>query len=165
MSENYPFTGTGNLFRFCQGLAQIKIQNRVVVLFDNDAAGREAEQRVTKLSLPRNMKVVRLPDLEECMKFPTVGPNGEATEDINGRAVSIELFLDLSGAGAEPRVRWTSFNQGVSDYQGDLIQKDGFTRRFLKTKFPDPSYNATKLERLLDHICAQIVRADFPVRV
>jgi HEPN/Toprim N-terminal domain 1 len=33
MEEHYPFTGTGNLFRFCQGLSRIKIQNNVLVVF------------------------------------------------------------------------------------------------------------------------------------
>ena len=36
MTENYPFTGAGNLYRFCQGLARIRIQNRILVVLDND---------------------------------------------------------------------------------------------------------------------------------
>ena len=93
MSENYPFTGAGNLFRFCQSLARIRIQNNVVVVFDNDAAGREAEEKVNRLDLPSTLTIVRLPHLAACESFPTVGPNGHAAQDINGRAVSTELFL------------------------------------------------------------------------
>ena len=73
MSENYPFTGAGNLFRFCQGLAQIKVQNKIVVIFDNDAAGLEAQRKVKRLLLPSNMVVVRLPDILECRLFRTNG--------------------------------------------------------------------------------------------
>ena len=29
MEDHYPFTGTGNLFRFCQGLSSIRIQNKI----------------------------------------------------------------------------------------------------------------------------------------
>ena len=100
MSENYPFTGAGNLFRFCQGLVQIKIQNKVVVIFDNDAVGLDAQSKVKQLRLPSNMLVVRLPDLPECRLFRTNGPNGFSQENINGRAVSIDpdFLYELSAA-------------------------------------------------------------------
>ncbi|GHU84129.1 hypothetical protein FACS189415_7720 [Bacteroidia bacterium] len=52
MEENYPFTGTGNLFRFCQGLSSIKIQNKVLVVFDNDLEGVSNYDRVQKLKTP-----------------------------------------------------------------------------------------------------------------
>ena len=39
MQEGYPFSGTGNLFRFLQGLISISIQNNVVVIYDNDSEG------------------------------------------------------------------------------------------------------------------------------
>jgi hypothetical protein len=40
MRENYPFTGTGNLVNFCKGLAAIRVQNKIVVVLDNDTAGQ-----------------------------------------------------------------------------------------------------------------------------
>ncbi len=49
MSENYPFTGTGNVTRFIQGLAKIKIQNRILVVLDNDTAGHSALQTLQAL--------------------------------------------------------------------------------------------------------------------
>ncbi len=156
MSENYPFTGAGNLFRFCQGLARIKIQNRVVVIFDNDAAGREAENKVKQLILPENMKVVRLPNLAECERFLAVGPNGCVEQDINGRAVSTELFLDLRGEECA-RVRWTSYNQNVECYQGELIGKEEYTKRFLQMPALRTDYDCSKLELLLDHIFESII--------
>ena len=156
MSENYPFTGTGNLFRFCQGLAQIKVQNKIVVVFDNDAAGLEAQRKVEHLQLPSNMVVVSLPDLLECRLFRTKGPNGSAQEDINGRAVSIELFLDLR-KGPEPCVRWTSYNSSIDLYQGELVSKELYTKRFLKSRPLPPDYDSSKLELLLDHLFKAIV--------
>jgi hypothetical protein len=151
MSENYPFTGTGNLFRFCQGLAQIRIQNKVLVIFDNDAAGREIQHRVVQLPLPSNMRVVRLPDLPACRRFPTVGPNGQAEEDINGRAVSIELFLDLR-AEELPCVRWTAYNSSTESYQGELLRKEFYTKQFMEARTFGAKYDTSKLEGLLDHI-------------
>jgi hypothetical protein len=115
MSENYPFTGTGNLFRFCQGLATIKIQNNILVVLDNDRAGLEAFQRIGKISLPANMRLACLPQLDEFADFKTLGPSGELRENVNGRAVSIECFLDLRyRAGCEPAIRWTSFNRDLA---------------------------------------------------
>ena len=107
MSENYPFTGSGNVFRFCQGLARIGIQNRVLVVLDNDTAGHSAASRIASLALPPRMRVTVLPDLEEGRAVKTLGPSGEQREDINGRAVSIEWFLDMSARPVEPTVRWT----------------------------------------------------------
>lgn len=92
MSENYPFTGTGNLFRFCQGLSRIRIQNRILILLDNDTAGVEAYQKINKLDLPKNMKVMLLPGIDECSSFKTIGPSGENEDDIIGKAMSIEFF-------------------------------------------------------------------------
>jgi hypothetical protein len=151
MSENYPFTGTGNLFRFCQGLAQIRIQNKVLVIFDNDAAGREAQRKVDNLPLPSNMRVVRLPDLPECRRFPTIGPNGKAEEDINGRGVSIELFLDLRGEDL-PCVRWTAYNSSTETYQGELLRKEIYTKQFMEARSFGANYDTSKLQGLLDHL-------------
>lgn len=132
MSENYPFTGTGNLVRFCQGLCKIGIQNRVLVVLDNDAAGHDAFDRIRELSLPPRMRVVTLPDLDECRRVHTLGPTGRSHADVNGRAVSIEWFLetDLPGHDA-PTVRWTSFVQNRDAYQGELIDKQAYVRHFL----------------------------------
>lgn len=158
MSENYPFTGAGNLFRFCQGLSRIEIQNKVVVLFDNDAAGIEAESRVRQLRLPPSMRVVRLPDLPECREFETVGPTGPAKQDINGKAVSIELFLDLRH-GPQPRIRWTSYNGNTGAYQGELVAKEGYAKQFLELPTLPADYDTSKLSLLLDHLHQAIVRA------
>ena len=156
MSENYPFTGAGNLVRFCQGLSQIKVQNKVVTIFDNDAAGLDAQRKVEQLQLPPNMRVLRLPDLTECRMFRTIGPNGYSKDNINGRAVSIELFLDLR-TGPDPSVQWTSYNSSIDSYQGELISKKRYTKQFLKSRTLPPDYDTSKLDLLLDHLIEVIV--------
>ena len=50
MEEGYPFTGTGNLYRFCQGLVSIEIENNIVVVYDNDAEGLENYEKTSKLA-------------------------------------------------------------------------------------------------------------------
>jgi len=153
MSENYPFTGTGNIVRFCQGLAKIRIQNRVVVVLDNDAAGNAALSRLQALGLPRNMKAIVLPSLASFDAFPTVGPSGADVEPVNGKAVSVEMFLDLSHQTDDPAmVRWTSFDRSSGIYQGELVDKERYSNHFLTKGWRDRQYDKSKLEVLLAHI-------------
>ena len=155
MSDNYPFTGTGNLVRFCQGLAQIKIQNRILVLLDNDVAGRQAHARIRDLPLPLNMVTMVLPDLEEFRHVRTLGATGEHYEDVNGRAVAIEAFLDLAyGGRTEPSIRWTSYDKNLDAYQGELTEKDSYVRDFMKPVGGQRDYDLPKLERLWTAIIA-----------
>lgn len=161
MTENYPFTGTGNLFRFAQGLAQIRIQNRILTVVDNDTAGHDVYRRVSALPLPPRMRVVTLPNLNDCRSFRTLGPSGSGIEDINGRAVSIELFLDLAAVGPdEPVVRWTSYNETVDAYQGELMKKEMHTRCFLDAMRRKDQYDCTKLAYLWEHLIAACTRTD-----
>lgn len=153
MSENYPFTGTGNLYRFCQGLARIGIQNKVVVLFDNDTAGCEMYDRAREIDLPPNMKVTKLPDLRCCRNFATCGPTGQSYEDINGKAVSIELFLDLDREISQsPLVRWTAYNSRMDRYQGALVDKEEYIREFLGAEGTCSGYDTSKLGILWEHL-------------
>ncbi len=92
MGEGYPFSGTGNLFRFLQGLISISIQNNVVVLYDNDAEGVANYERSCTLRTPQNMLILKLPDSRDFMDFDTIGPNGHQKADINGCAAAIEML-------------------------------------------------------------------------
>lgn len=156
MWKNYPFSGTGNLFRFCQGLSRIRIQNRILVVLDNDTAGREAYRRIGALDLPSRMSVALLPELDDCRAVQTLGPSGSQEEDINGRAVSVECFLDIwSHDEHGPTVRWTSYNVGLDAYQGELLEKESYTRRFLEAaKRGTRSYDYRRLTLLWDHLVA-----------
>jgi len=150
MEDNYPFTGTGNLHRFCQGLTSIRIQNKTLVLFDNDLEGVDKFNKTNNLNLPRQMKIMKLPELEEFTNFLTVGPTGETNENINGKAVAIECFLDLTKS--KPKIRWTNYNKDFDAYQGSLENKDNYVRDFKSVKNANDNYDFTKLTRLLDEI-------------
>ena len=109
MEEGYPFSGTGNLHKFTQGLISIGIQNNIVVVYDNDAEGIVKMQATKKLSLPPNMRVMQLPNLDEFSNFKTIGPMGIGHADINGRAAAIECYLDLEKDGLpKPIIRWSA---------------------------------------------------------
>lgn len=96
VSESHPFSGTGKLVKFAEGLAKIDVQNQVVFVFDNDAEGLDAHQRLSALTLPVNMRGIMLPELEAFRVFPAQGPEGIRSSDINRRAAAIECYLDLN---------------------------------------------------------------------
>jgi len=162
VSDRHPFSGTGSLANFAEGLAKIDVHNQVVFVFDNDAEGIDAAARVSRLKLPPNMGVLVLPDLEDFKRFPASGPNGLADSDINGRAAAIECYLDLRLAGRPPaEVQWTSFKRDPDVYQGVLKHKGSYMDDFLKQteqSLTDGGYDTSKIERVLDALIAECCR-------
>ena len=153
MEENYPFTGTGNLYNFASGLTKIKIQNKTIIVFDNDEAGIFSYKKCKeKLDAIPNLKFYHLPNMDEFKYFLTVGPTGDSYQDINGKAVSIECFLDLDfNSSKAPKVRWTIYNEKSNKYQGALISKDEYTRTF-KKHLEDEHYRKDKLYFLINDL-------------
>lgn len=153
MQKNYPFTGVGNLYNFYQGIAKLGISKKIIFIFDNDTAGLKALDKCKRVPQP-NLRLMKLPDLEEFQRFQTLGPNGQTEENINNRAVSIELFLDLSGSDEKkPKIRWTSYDEQMGQYQGVLINKDKYTRRFIEAyNMKKTNYSLEKLTILLNKI-------------
>jgi hypothetical protein len=155
MEEGYPFSGTGNVFRFLQGLIGISIQNNVIVIYDNDAEGTFNYNRSCALKAPANMLILKLPNSPGFAEFDTIGPSGRHKTDINGCAAAIECYLDL---GAQPLVRWTSFNSTTGTYQGELINKTSYMQRFLDQREPVDGYDYRRIESVLDMIIASCVQ-------
>lgn len=156
MDNGYPFTGTGNLHRFSQGLASIGLLNRVLLLYDNDAEGIAKFNETVSLRLPPNIRCMKLPDESDFVRFRTVGPEGEAASDINGRAASIECFLDHSWETDRPaRVRWAAYIPAVSRWQGALEDKKAYTRAFLSLRSHTTDYNFTRLGHVVGAVLGE----------
>lgn len=159
VSESHPFSGTGNLVKFAEGLAKIDVQNQVVFVFDNDAEGLDAHQRLSTLTLPVNMRGIMLPELEEFRSFPAQGPQGLHNSDINRRAAAIECYLDLNIGGYPPaKVRWANYKQSLDSYQGALEFKDSYSKEFLKQTaetLDEGEYDIRKIEAVLDKLIAE----------
>jgi hypothetical protein len=155
MEEGYPFSGTGNLFKFVQGLISIAVQNNVIVVYDNDAEGVVNFKRCRELNIPANMKVLKLPDLPEFSDFETIGPNGRHRTNINGQGAAIECYLDLDG---QPCVRWNNYNAKIDAYQGELIGKGGYMRSFLNQGKRVAGYEYGKVASVLEMIVKNCVR-------
>ena len=82
----------------------------------------------------------------------TLGPTGQAVENVNGKAVSIEFFLDLTPKLKKPTVRWTSFNDSVGHYQGELIEKETYVKAFYNQQGHNKGYDLSKLRNLWSHV-------------
>jgi len=158
MEEGYPFSGTGNLHKVCQGLVSIGVLNRVLIIYDNDAEGVARYFSTSRLAMPHNMRVMKLPGLPDFQSFETTGPNGRHIEDINARAAAIECYLDLAWRAPErPCVQWKNFNKELSTYHGELLGKEAYARRFLDLRHREPSYNFQNIEVVLDTVIAECI--------
>lgn len=124
---------TDSVVSYIKAFASAGIENRVIALLDNDAAGVEAETQLLEIKLPNNFRVMTLPDVKIAEKYPTVGPTKNEKVDVNGRACSIEMYLGRDvlkdGEEIEP-VMWEGYREKVKRYQGKLLNKAAIQNRF-----------------------------------
>ncbi len=148
--------------RAIRAFAAAGIQNNMVALFDNDTAACEALTSLNLQTLPRNFRVLQLPSIALAGQYPTIGPAGGETMDINGLAVSIELFfgsdvLEKTGVRIRARFQWTGYSSKMGAYQGEIMNKSAIQARF-KVKVHQARLNGlqgqdwTAMRLLLDAI-------------
>jgi hypothetical protein len=129
-----PEANAAALVKTVRAFAAAGITNRVIALFDADAAARDATRSLDEVGLPPSMQVRHLPPIEIAREYPTIGPDGAAIADVNGAACSIELYLGrdvlTNPHGALHPVRWTAFIQGVNCWQGAVEGKAEIHERF-----------------------------------
>ena len=129
-----PQGGTDSLIQFVKMFVGCGIPNRIVVLFDNDAAGHQALVALMRLALPENVRATCLPSLPWFASYPTDGPDGRTSSNIDGRACALELYLGREAltdeAGHLRPVRWGGFNDKLGRYQGQVAGKVEIQKRF-----------------------------------
>lgn len=130
-----PEANAGALAKTVKAFAAAGITNRIVALFDADTAARDVAKSLDLGKLPPSIQVRHLPQIQIAREYPTIGPSGTVvTEDINGKACSIELYLGrdvlTDSDGALRPVRWTSFINGVGARQGVIEGKGDILARF-----------------------------------
>jgi hypothetical protein len=129
-----PPGGAGNLVNLLKSFSGAGITNKVLALFDNDTAAFSAIQSLNSIQLPDNIKVLHYPDIDLAKKYQTIGPTGSTTQDINGLACSIELYFGediLRENGQFTPIQWTSLDNRINKYQGEIQNKDQLKERFL----------------------------------
>ncbi|MFF0125782.1 hypothetical protein ACFYTG_08675 [Streptomyces mirabilis] len=119
--------GTDQVVKNMRSFAAAGVMNRVIGILDNDTAGRQAEKQLASAPLPDHYAVCRLPDVDYAQHYPTLGPSGASTDDVTGRACSVEFHFGqdcLLGPDGKPvPVRWKSHIDPMNDYQGELANK------------------------------------------
>ncbi|MFI2363040.1 hypothetical protein [Promicromonospora sp. NPDC019610] len=123
-----PPGGTDRVVSLTKGMAAAGIMNRIIAVLDNDTAGREAAAQLSNVGLPPQVVAVCLPEVPYVAEYPTLGPSGHGTENVNGRAASMEFMFGedvlRNAVGGLAPVRWHAFNVKMSDYQGRLDTSD-----------------------------------------
>ncbi len=165
-----PQGGTDSLIQFVKMFVGCGIPNRIVVLFDNDAAGHQALAAVKRLPLPENVRVTCLPSLPWFASYPTEGPDGRSSSNIDGRACALELYLGKDAltdeAGQLRVVRWGGFNEKVGRYQGQVTGKGEVQTRFAEqlaqvraglAKGED--FDFTGVESIFEHVFAVLAES------
>lgn len=126
--------GASLLESMVRSFAAAGIRDRIVAIFDNDAAGSASQERLSQHALPGNIRVLRYPDTELARHYPTLGPSGSAVMDVNGSAASIELYLGedviRGDDGQLIPIQWKAFEPSVKRYQGEIVDKRGCLKRF-----------------------------------
>jgi hypothetical protein len=128
--------GAGNLLNLLRGFAGAGVSNRVLALFDNDAAGTVEIRKARAMTLPSNFRVLQLPNITRGEAYPTFGPTGLTEANINGLACSIELYLGKSAltdqSGSLVPVQWRGYERSLSRYQGELVEKKSVQDRYFE---------------------------------
>jgi hypothetical protein len=125
--------GAGALAGLVKSFAGAGIVNKVLAIFDNDTAGESAMKTLSKVPLPANIRIMRLPDLDALREYPTIGPSGTTKMNVNGMAASIELYLGadvLTEDGGLHPVQWTGYDAGCRKYQGEVSAKNKIHEQF-----------------------------------
>lgn len=137
-----------NLAKLVRAFVGARLSSRIVAVFDNDTAGTEALESLSRLKLPPNIKAISLPPNQLAAAYPTEGPQGPAMMDVNGRACSIEMFFGREALtnkdGSLIPVRWSGYNVKLRRYQGAVEAKGDVQDAFFKLLSEQPDREAAR---------------------
>lgn len=143
--------GAGSLAATVRAIAAAGVVNRTIAVFDNDTAGRDAIRSLSSAALPESLCVITLPELELARAYPTRGPQGESTQDVNGLAASLEMYFGedvlRDPEGHLTPVEWSNLDRGMGAWHGALQRKGQLQERFV-----DKVRRAAKEPELLESL-------------
>ena len=126
--------GAGSLANIVKAFSGTGIVNKVVAFFDNDTAAATALRALKLIQMPSNIKIIQLPKLDFLENYPTIGPSGSVSMDINGLAGSIELYLGkdvlVDSSNNLTPVQWAGYVPELGRYQGEVMSKVEIQKRF-----------------------------------
>ncbi len=169
-------TNSAQVVRILRSFAAAGVTNRVVGVLDNDVAGRVSARQLDARPRPSTNRYFLLPDVGYARSYPTYGPNGLASLDVNGRAVSIEFQFGedrlRDAQGDLVPVEWHGRDQSLKEYQGRLSKSDKDTvqrniESFLDSASADHDRHSepwTTIYTLIDRLLASATPEAFPSR-
>lgn len=126
--------GAGALAATVKAFIGAGIVNRIVAFFDNDTAAQAAMRSLRNLTVPKNVRILRYPELELARNYPTLGPQGTMLMDVNGLAGSIELYFGVdvlkNEDGSLTPIQWRGYDDTMRQYQGEITNKAELQSRF-----------------------------------
>lgn len=126
--------GAGALANIVKAFAGAGIVNRTVAVFDNDTAAEAAVKSLDSVPIPSNIAVLQYPALDLARNYPTIGPSGLVSMDVNGLAGSIELYLGTDILTASENkltpVQWRGYDRNLKKYQGEILNKSALQHQF-----------------------------------
>ncbi len=127
--------GAGSLVHVVRSFAVAGIENRVAALFDNDTAGTISADMLKRDKLPASIRILQYPDIDIARHYPTIGPTGNADQDVNGAACSVEMYFGrdvLAASGKFVPVMWKGREDRLKRYQGELQERNSLKTAFLR---------------------------------
>ncbi|MFV5507235.1 HEPN/Toprim-associated domain-containing protein [Acinetobacter sp. 197] len=153
--------GAHILTKMVKAFVGAKMPNKILAIYDSDTAALESLNLLSKITLPSNIKVTKYPDFDLLKNYPTLGPNGQFTQDIYSKAASIELYVgrdcitDQITSEYYPII-WRSFNDGLNQYQGEISNKkrifENFKDKIKSKNYDNPQYDWSGLTLIWKHI-------------
>lgn len=163
------------IIRMAKSFAAAKMHQNILFILDNDSAGTQAVAGLARsqVTLPDNIRVIQYPSVDLLLSYPTKGPQGDMSVDVNGRAGSIELYLGedvlrIDGKNLSP-VQWQGYMPPIDAYQGVVMNKSTIQSNFkkkYKKQLKDPnlsvdSNNWKEMDAIIQHLLSE--RAQMPV--
>ncbi|WP_417480850.1 hypothetical protein [Maricaulis sp.] len=148
-----PHTGASRLTELVKAFVSLKILNRTIVLFDNDAEGA-AEHAISLEVSTRsgNISPIILPELPIFDQITCLGPNGSHITSVNRRAAPIEMYLDRCVIDkAANEVEWSTYLHKAKRWQGNPIAKKELQAYFFRN-IDNPSYDISALLQIFETI-------------
>jgi len=143
--------GTSYLSKLLKSFSAAKINNRIIAIFDNDTAAEVEIQALTDIPISKNIRIMKLPTLDFCDNYPTIGPTGINNANVNGFAVSIELFFgeDIIKENNEFHpIQWTNYNDRLRRYQGSITNKSEIIVK-MEDKLRNPNHDNQDWSKLI----------------
>lgn len=149
--------GASYLVKLLKSFSAAHIKNRIITLFDNDTAATNELLQIKGIQLLDTISIMKLPELDFCMDYPTIGRTGNNNLNINGLAVSIEMFYGddiIKREGEYQPVIWKGYFDRIKNYQGVISEKNQINRLMeKKLKSPDlKNQDWSKLDMLWQSI-------------